>query len=164
MKFIKLLVVTLLLTLLIGGTTKAQDTTFTGIVTHDVGYSVTMSFYKDSTQSTVTNWFDITSMHDKYIYLSHTFTDRYFGLAANSDTVRCIIQVQDAKLNIFNADTIGTGSAGAEILVSTGTPAQYLTTLLKYGVKARLIFENVVTGTHKNGWGLYNGSLTFIPK
>ncbi len=164
MKFAKFLTVALLLALFMGGIVKAQDTTHTGLVSHDVGYSITTSFTKDSTQATVTNWFDGTSFNDKYIYLSHTYTDLFFGRSAGNDTIRCILQAKDAAGNIFNSDTIGTGSEGSEKLVSSGTSAQYLVTPKKYGVAYRLYYEAVVTGTHKNGRGTYVGALTFINK
>ena len=143
---------------------KAQDTTYFSAVSHDVGVSKTVSFTKDSTKATVTNWMDFTSYENKYVYLSNTFLDSSYGRSAGNDTLRCIVQGKDDAGNILNIDTVGSGSSGAEIIVSAGTPAQYLITPKNHLPLLRLYYEAVRTYGAKNGRGHYAGSLYGIPK
>jgi hypothetical protein len=142
----------------------AQDTTFFGSTGHDVGVSKTVSFTKDSTKATVTNWIDFTSFENRYVYLTHTLTDTDYGRSAGNDTSRCIIQGKDANGNISNIDTVGTGSAGSEIIVSSGVTAQYLITQNKHFPFIRLYYEAVRTYSAKNGRYHYVGSLYTTPK
>lgn len=137
----------------------AQDTTHFGSTGHDVGVSKTVSFTKDSTKATVTNWIDFTTWENKNIYLSYTFTDTDFGRSAGNDTMRCIVQGKDAAGNILNLDTVGNGSEGAEKIISTGTAAQYTVTLKKFMPLIRLYYEAVNTAAYKNGRGHYVGAL-----
>lgn len=166
MKFAKLLFIMLFLSVVTIGMNAqlhAQDTTFFGSTGHDVGVSKTLDFRKDSTQATVTNWIDATSFNDKNIYLSHTYSDLYFGRTTGNDTMRCIVQGQDAAGNIFNLDTVGTGSEGSEKLISTETATQYLVSLKKFTSKIRLYFANLNTAAYKNGRGRYVGALFAVP-
>jgi hypothetical protein len=128
------------------------------------GYSLIFNFTKDSTGNTVTDWFDFYSWSNKNVYFTHTFTDLDYGRSAGNDTTRCILQVQDVAGNILNSDTIGTGSEGSEKLISWGTTYQYVVSPKAYGPKARLVFINLVTGTHVNGRGHELGTLYMTPK
>lgn len=141
----------------------AQDTVFYAPVGSGDAYSVTVNFQKDSTQKTVTDWFPFTELQQKNLYYTHKFTNTSYGYSVNNDTIRCILQVKDNNNLIVDSDTIGTGSAGSEIMISSGTATQYSVTPKKFGVEARLVYENVVTGTHKNGWGTELGDLTGVP-
>lgn len=141
----------------------AQDTVFYAPAGSGDNYAVTVSFEKDSTQSTVTDWFPFTELQQKYLYYTHNFSNSDFGYSAGNDTIRCILQVKNEQNLIVDSDTIGTGNEGSEKIVSSGVTTQYTVTPKTFGKEARFVYENVVTGTHKNGWGSEVGTLIGVP-
>lgn len=142
----------------------AQDTSSTVIVEHDIGYSRSFDFTKDSTQATVTDWFDLTEFNTSSSvsgYVTVVYVDTSYGRSAGNDTVRCIVQGKDAANNIINCDTVGSGNEGSEKLISTGSVAQYTFTPKKHTPLVRFYFEAVNSGGNVNGRGRIKGSLFF---
>lgn len=159
MKFNKLLIILFMLFALFAFSTDSgatTDTTNGSSVAVDNGriWYWTISLDSISTSVMYTNWIDVTSMLGKTVVLNYYYVDETFGLAANSDTSRIIVQGKDIFENIANIDTVGSaGAAGSEIIVSTGVVGQTTITFNVIYPYIKFRITSVVSGTHKNSYG-----------
>jgi hypothetical protein len=138
---------------------QAQDTTYYSTTSHDVGRSIKVNFTQDSisTSTTVSDWFDVTGAKTMDVYVSTKLTNTDYGYSAGNDSLKYIIQGQDANDNIMDIDTSG-------VLVSSGLLTQTKTTPSGQFPKWRFKFIHFVTGTHKNGYTDVECSAYTYPK